>query len=323
MEKIDLNNFHKIPKLSNYLISKEGLVYSYHKNQILTGSVNPDGYINHRLTDDNGVCLTWGLHRLLCYVFKYVDNYKELVVNHINGIKADNSLENLEWVTEQENIEHAGKNGLTNKCLPISIREYNTGKIYEFPSVIKCANFLKVSKDTVLWRLRNGENKVWSDGYQYRLGNSENKWITSNEVIIKENSNKSLPVFIKFLINKNILRFSSQRQAANFLNISESTFSNWMSLPNQPVLPGLIQIKSGNDYSEWREVIDPESELKIFGIEKIIKVTEEVSGIIKFYTSVKEACDDLKIKPVTLYVRLKSNDSKIFLDGKRYSYHYL
>jgi hypothetical protein len=50
-------------------------------------------------------------HRIVGDVF-IENSLNKLCINHINGIKSDNRVENLEWVTHSENIIHAHKNGL-------------------------------------------------------------------------------------------------------------------------------------------------------------------------------------------------------------------
>lgn len=114
--------FYPLYSFPNYFISKCGLIKRvYQKNKkekILKPRLKNHGYYSVNLSV-NGVTYEKTVHRLVAKQFlPYFDN---LVVNHKNGIKIDNRLENLEFISSSENIKHASKCGL----VPHSENRYN------------------------------------------------------------------------------------------------------------------------------------------------------------------------------------------------------
>jgi hypothetical protein len=80
------------------------------KGRILKPHTNSSGYYQINL-NRKSVRTTFAIHQLVAQAF--LDNRsRKPLVNHINGIKTDNNVNNLEWATYSENLEHAYKNRL-------------------------------------------------------------------------------------------------------------------------------------------------------------------------------------------------------------------
>lgn len=95
-----------------YEVSNNGRVKSYYngKVKLLKPYVNDNGYIVYTLSK-NGKSKRKRIHRLMMKAFVGIDPDRP-VVNHKDGNKLNNTLDNLEWATSSENNKHAFATGL-------------------------------------------------------------------------------------------------------------------------------------------------------------------------------------------------------------------
>lgn len=98
----DITLYDDLPYV--YQVSNKGRIYNKTRRVFLRTYEKETGYLQVQLAR-NHYC---NVHRLVAHEF-IPNTENKPIVNHINGIKSDNRVENLEWVTGSENAEHYQK----------------------------------------------------------------------------------------------------------------------------------------------------------------------------------------------------------------------
>jgi len=106
--------------------------------------INDSGYLRVYIHNK-----TYALHRLVALAFiENIENKEQ--VNHIDGKKLNNSVENLEWVTNRENQIHKFKIGLGNNYTRKIVQyDLEMNKIKEFNSIIAASRELDIGKTNI------------------------------------------------------------------------------------------------------------------------------------------------------------------------------
>lgn len=126
--------------------------------KILKPRLNEWGYEGVSLCKNGKQCDKL-VHRLVAEVF--ISPFGGNQVNHIDGNKRNNRVENLEWCTGSGNMKHAYKNGLHTKVRAVRAVELNM----VFPSISEAARYVD-GKASGIWRCLSGRNKTHR-GYHF------------------------------------------------------------------------------------------------------------------------------------------------------------
>ena len=176
-EVSDLGRVRSLDRYSKHNTSKTGFIL--HKGQMLSPYISNKGYLKVDLSDGFGKRKSVSVHRLVAIAF--IDNpmnYDQ--VNHIDGVKTNNRLGNLEWCNNSMNQLHAYKMGLNKSSekagkpkKPVYQIDKYTGEIIaEFPSIAEAGKTLGMKNPSNITLVCTNK-RISSGGFKWKYVNSE------------------------------------------------------------------------------------------------------------------------------------------------------
>lgn len=174
-----------------YAVTLCGKVYSIRAKRFLSAGKGKRGYLTVVLSQD-GDKKTYPVHRLVAMA--YLDNPEGLpAVNHKNGDKTDNHVNNLEWCTQKDNIQHAIETGLQKPIPYDEMRSLSDEEAHEVCSLLDSgfrvkdiSSILGYNQNTIS-RIKAGITyKEISKDYNFRSVPSSNRVSTQKAIGICE-----------------------------------------------------------------------------------------------------------------------------------------
>jgi len=164
--------YQKIPKqiypiagYDKYWIASDGRVFSKTMNNYMKPGEHENGYLEITLRNEEEK-KAFLIHRLVAQTYIPNNDVSKCIVNHKNGIKGDNDVSNLEWVTQSENMQHSfavlNPNKFTKKVIQYDM---NLVEIETFNSIKEAADSNNIKRGNIsaccIHQNKSAGNFIW------------------------------------------------------------------------------------------------------------------------------------------------------------------
>lgn len=217
--------FHWIPGFSNYGINPKGEILHLKKSVLLKATTDSLGYKMCRLLSDIGEWIYLGVHRLLAMTYiPYDARVLKNDVNHLDGVKWNNDVANLEWASRSRNLLHAYENGMRSQNIGVTVKDLRSGIVSDYFSIEECARQLGFDGETMRLRASSCGGKVFPPGVLVKFTSDETAWVEIDDLTeaLKRNG---LPRKVTVLLKATgeTTSFNSIGKAAKFLGLQSAT----------------------------------------------------------------------------------------------------
>lgn len=169
--------FYYYPDDKRLAVNRLGTVLNLKTNNEVKGSIH-NGRTHIHLSSPGKKNCVYKLHRILARTFigrpsRHLNKkYSKLEVNHIDGDKTNNLIENLEWVTGKENVIHAHENSLHPRDVKVLSLNVYTSELLCWNSIKFCADFFRIHRASLWKHLQSGNSgKYHKDGVVFKYDN--------------------------------------------------------------------------------------------------------------------------------------------------------
>lgn len=209
------------------------------------------------------------VHRILAIVFlEPPKGYTNLIVDHINGKKFDYRLENLEWVTSQENNRRAVQTGLRGDGTRVVVLDKETGKVNEYGSLTELARELGVHPQYIVDG-KNNKNQTYKRRYVIKDIDDLRDWDYFEKI---ELSGAAIGIKARAISTGEVTHYKSTKQAGKLTNTHQNAIAQYFRNKSEPAIINGYEFKLENDSTPWHEFNEYQLEIYRRGMHRNTKV---------------------------------------------------
>lgn len=208
-----MEEWKPVANAKNYEISNKGRVRNVLTGLILKPGINRYGYEKIHLRKTGGGHYHTTIHRLVALAWLPNDDEDKFQINHKDGNKLNNRLENLEWASARENVVHSYVHLLNGNTSHVQLKDIQTGKVEEFKSIKELGRHLGIWVSILVPLIKNSSTNPVLGKYEINLKDEAAAFDRSNTTEFGRE------VYVFDFINAKLSTYPSILLAAYFTGI--------------------------------------------------------------------------------------------------------